>query len=97
MHNLFTSSGFTAKLHEDMADMKFAIKQANQKLTVLEEIRSLLEECSEDQGMVELLAVLLDRASELKAEASRLSEDLGVLEETLEDALWANQNNAGDE
>lgn len=80
-----------------MADMKFAIKQANQKLTVLEEIRSLLEECSEDQGMVELLAVLLERASELKAEASRLSEDLGVLEETLEDALWANQHDASDE
>ena len=88
MHNMIPSLGLSAQLKEDMAELKIAMKEAERKLRLLDEIRNLMEECGEDESMVRLFASLLEEAAELHTEAERLSEELGDLEEDLEDIVW---------
>ena len=88
MQNVIPSLGLSAQLKEDMADLKDAMQEAERKLRILEEVRDLLEECGDDTNMTQLFATLLEQAAELHTEAERLSEELGGLEEALEDVLW---------
>ena len=92
MLQMTPSLGLSARLKEDMADIKIAMKEAERKLRVLDEVRSLLEECGDDRSMTQLFASLLEEAAELHFEAEQLSEELGDLEESLEDMLWASED-----
>lgn len=92
MHNFNASLGMSARLREDMGELKIAMKEAERKLRLLDEIRNLLEECGDDSGMTQLFASLLEEAGELHEEAKRISSDLSILQESLEDALWMTGN-----
>lgn len=92
MQNVIPSLGLSAQLKEDMASLKGAMKEAERKLRLLDEVRALLEECGDDSSMTQLFASLLEEAAELHFEAKQLSEELGDLEESLEDMLWASED-----
>ena len=94
MQRMTPSLGLSARLKEDMAEIKIAMKEAERKLRVLDEVRSLLEECGDDENMIQLFTSLLEEAAVLHSEAEELSEELGTLEEALEDVLWATDSGA---
>lgn len=89
MQSVIPSLGLSAQLKEDMASIKNAMKEAERKLRLLDEVRALLEECGDDSSMTQLFTSLLEEAAELHFEAQHLSEELGDLEESLGDMLWA--------
>ena len=88
----YTQPSFYQRDMEDhMAVLRNAVREAENKLHILEEVRTLLEERGEDKSLLSLFSALLDEAAEIRIEAQNLAEEIASLEEELSDAVWVQE------